>query len=120
MLDSEIRLLGKQLEKAAGVPAAHVARIERQRTINQRRHCTDVLTEIAQRSGSIGQHSRIVPGDLKRALSAIDALSTINLRVSAPADEVAVKMEDRGPSEGRPVQRIPRDRLIEQAEPLRN
>jgi hypothetical protein len=54
MLDRVVRLPSPQHEDAADVPAAREARVERQRTADQRYHCADVLAEIGEREGGIG------------------------------------------------------------------
>ena len=63
MLDCDVGL-GPQSSCAADEPAAREIRIERQGTIDQRRHGADVLAEIGQRLGGIGQDSRVVGSHL--------------------------------------------------------
>jgi len=45
MLDREIGLAGPEPEKAAYIPAAGEARVERQRSVDQPDHGADILAE---------------------------------------------------------------------------
>jgi len=73
MLDREIVLSGKHPDKAAQIPAAGVARIERERTVDQPDHRTDILAELNQRKGSIGEDARVILRGLERLPGNIDA-----------------------------------------------
>ena len=92
MLDREIGLTGPEPENAAQKPAAGVARVERQRTVDQPDHGADILAEISQHEGGVGEDGRVVLPDLERLPSKIDALAAICLRLLGPAvkDEPAV------------------------------
>ena len=66
MLDPEIGLAGPYSEKAAHKPAAGVARVERERAVDQADHRTNVLAEPGQHLGGIGEDARVVLPGLKR------------------------------------------------------
>ena len=59
MLDCEIGLAGPELEKAAHIPAAGEARVQRERPVDQPDHRTDILAECSQHSGGVGEDARI-------------------------------------------------------------
>jgi len=46
MLDREIGLTGQHPDNAAQIPAAGIARVERERTVDQPDHGTDILAKI--------------------------------------------------------------------------
>ena len=73
MLDREIGLPGTDPEQAAQIPAAGKARIERKRTVDQRDHGADILAEIRQHKGGVGEDARVVAAPLERPPSKIDA-----------------------------------------------
>ena len=75
MLDREIGLAGPNPENAAQIPAAGEARVERQRTVDQRDHAHDILAEIRQHEGGIGEDARVVSATSKRPPSKIDGLA---------------------------------------------
>ena len=116
MLDRDVGLARPVPENAADIPAAREARVERQRTINQRHHRTDVLAERGQREGGIGKGARIVAGNLQGAPGEIGALAAIRLGVLARTIGTQPLTADRGPSEGGPVTRVALDRLFEETE----
>ena len=66
MLDREIGLTGKYPEKAAHIPAAGKARVDRKRTVNQSDHGADVLAETSQYQSRIGEDARVVLCRLER------------------------------------------------------
>jgi hypothetical protein len=62
MLDRNVRLARPNPEEAADVPTAGVVRIQRRRMVNQCYLGSDILAEIGQREGGIGQDGRVVAG----------------------------------------------------------
>ena len=120
MLDREIVLTGKDPEKAAHKPAAGEARVERQRTVDQPDHGTDILAELRQHLGGVGEDARVVLRHLERLPSKIAGLAAICLRRFGPAVNDEPHVADRRPGKCRPVMRIDRDRLIEQSQSLEN
>src|ERR1700730_13312460 len=106
-------------EYSADVPAARKIRIQRQRTINQRHHATDVLAEIGKRKGGIRQDSRVVTGHFQGSPCEISALQTVHLRIFAPTVHKQAITAVSGPGERRAVTRIARDRLLRKTERLR-
>src|SRR5207244_12075572 len=85
MLDPEIRLAGPHPEKAAHEPAAGVARIECQRTVDQPDHRADVLAEPRQYLGGVGENARVVLRRLERPPGKIAGLAAGCLRLFGPA-----------------------------------
>jgi len=112
MFDRDVRPARPEPQVAADVPAAREVRVERQATINQRHHRTDVFAEIGERVGGIHQDVGIVAGYLQGPSRKIDALQTVSLRIFAPAVRNKPKTAECGPSECGPVPRIARDRLL--------
>src|SRR6516225_2360003 len=113
VLYCEIRLSGPELQGAADVPAAREAGVERQSTVDQRHHGTEILAEIAQRKGGIGDGAGIVTGYLQSPTGEIDALATVRRWIIAPGVQAAPIVAERGPSESRPIMRISFDRFFE-------
>ena len=95
-----------------------IARVERQRTIDQRYHGADVLAEISQHEGRVGQDARVVLAPLRAPAGQDRCLSTVRLRVFGPAVIDEPHVANRGPGECRPVMPIDRDRLFEQSQRL--
>src|SRR6267142_1047753 len=120
MLNRKIGLAGPDPENAAPKPATSEARVERQCTIDKRDHRVDVLAEIRQHLGGIGEGARVVLRDLERLPRKISGRAMAGLRVVGPAVIDQPHVTDRRPGEGRPVTPIDRDRAIEQAERLGN
>ena len=85
MLDREIGLTGPDPENAAHKPAAGEARVERQRTVDQPDHGADVLAEISQHEGGVGEDARVVLPRLERLPSKIAGLAASCLRLLGPA-----------------------------------
>jgi hypothetical protein len=79
MLDREIGLTGPEPEKAAHKPAAGEARVERECAVGQPHHGTDVLAEIRQHKGGVGEDVRIILPDLECLPGKINALLSIIL-----------------------------------------
>src|SRR4051794_19041807 len=116
MLDREIVLTGPDPKSAARMPAAGKARVDRQRTVDQSDHGADVLAEIRQREGGVGENTRVVLPRLERLPSKIDALAAVCLRLFGPISSVEVHVAARGQGQCRPVMSIDRDRLFEQSQ----
>jgi hypothetical protein len=113
-------LTGKHPENAAHVPAAGKARVDRKRTVDQPDHRADILAEIRQGEGRVGEDARVILPHLECLPSKIASLAPGCFRLFDPAisDEVSVAV--RRPGEGRPITGIDRDRLFEQSQSLDN
>jgi hypothetical protein len=85
MLDRDIGLAGPEPENAAHKPAAGIARVDRERTVDQPHHGGDILAEIRQRESGVGKNARIVVHLLERLPSKIAGLAAGCLRVFGPA-----------------------------------
>src|SRR5215813_8640125 len=116
MLDREIVLTGPGPEAAAKMPAAGKARVECQRTVDQPDHGADVLAEIRQQGGGVGEDTRVVLPGLERLPSKIDALAAICLRLFGPVGSLEVQVAVRRPGQCGPATRIDRNRLFEQSQ----
>jgi hypothetical protein len=84
MLDREIVQTGPEPQNATQEPAAGEARGKREGTIDQRHHRTDILPEIGQNEGGVGQDARIVARHLERLPSKIYRFAG-SLRFFGPA-----------------------------------
>src|SRR5216684_2099199 len=120
MLDREIGLAGKYPEKAACIPAASEARVERERTVDQPDHGTDVLAEKSQHEGGVGEDARVVLCHLERLPSKIGGLAAGYFRLFGPAVPDEPQVAHRRPQKCRPVMPIDRDRPLEQSQSLEN
>src|SRR5271166_4817015 len=122
MLDREIVLTGKYPEKTAHKPAAGVARVKHQRAVHQSQHGTDILAEmlLRQHKGRDGEDFRIVLPLLERPTSQIGRLAAGRLRVFGPSVVEEPQVTDRSPGQCWPVMPIDRDRLVQQAQSLKN
>src|SRR5260370_23893510 len=118
MLDREIEFTGECPENSAPKPATGEARVERQCTVVQPYHSTDVLAEIRQHECGIGKDARVVLCHLERLPGKIAGLATVRLRLFGPAVIAEPVMTVRRPRQCRPVMRIDRDRLNEQSQSL--
>src|SRR5215471_10798250 len=112
MLDCDIGLAGPKPHDAAVEPAAREARIEQQRSVDQRYHGTDILTESGERDRGSRQDSGIVASHFERSPSELRALPTIRLPIFA-----AIVIQQPATAECRegerlPVARIALDRLF--------
>jgi hypothetical protein len=116
MFDSKIGLSGPQPEPSATDPTARVARIDLQRTLNQRDSSLDVLAKITKHEGRGGENLGVVPADSKRPAGKINALSVARLLVLAPAIHAKKLMAQSRQAQGGCVTRISRDRLPKQAD----
>src|ERR1700756_1704343 len=119
-LDCSVKLARKKQENGTDVPAARKARVERQRPIDQRHNRADILAEIGQREGGIGQSARIVTGHLQRPPGEIDTLAAVCRGVGTRPIRLKPKAADRSPSECRPETRIALDRPLEKTERRRD
>ena|SRR6516164_3192002 len=88
MLDREVGLAGPYPDLRADRPTTCRARIEPEGPINERHHSIDVLTEIRECMGGVGQGVRIIAGGLERALSVLDRGATVSLRGFGPAAKI--------------------------------
>src|SRR5215475_339273 len=120
MRDREVGLTGMCPEKTADIPAAGEARVQRERSVDQPDRGTDVLPELTQHKSGVREDSRVVLPRLKRTPGKIDPLAAGYLRRFGPTISDEPQVADRCPGECRPVMRIDRDRLFEQAQSLEN
>src|SRR5215472_13989303 len=118
MLDREIGLTGKDPKKSAKSPAEGVARVEREGTIDQPDHRTDILAEIRQHEGGNGEDARVVLRHLGCLPSEIAGHISGHLRLFSPAVDDELHVAGRRPGECWPVTRIDRDRPFEQSQSL--
>src|SRR6266550_685643 len=115
MLDPEIGLAGPHPEKAAHKPTAGVARIERERTIDQADHRTNILAEPRQHLGGIGEDSRVVLRLLECLPGKIAGLPMGYCRLFGPTLNDKPQVAVRGQRGRRSVMPIDCDRLLEQS-----
>jgi hypothetical protein len=120
MLDREIGLTGPDPEKAAQIPAACEAQVERERTVHQPDHGTDVLAEIRQHEGGVGEDARVVLGYLECLPSEIAGLAAVRLRLFGPAVNDEPQMADRRPRQCRAVMGIDGDCPLQQSQSIEN
>ena len=85
MPDREVGPTRQGSKKAAHIPAASKARIDCQRTVHQTDHRADVLAEVSQHQGGVGEDGRVVLRRLKRLPSEIDGVAAGCFRVFGPA-----------------------------------
>src|SRR6516165_6402421 len=119
MFDRDVGLARPTSEGATDVPAAGVVRVEREGSIDQRHHGTDVLAEIGKCEGGIRQNPWIIASHFKGSSREADALPTIYLPVFTPTVLKQPKTAECTPRECGPVTRIARDRLLHKTERLR-
>src|SRR6266404_1020069 len=100
------------------MPAAGDVRVERQGPVDQPDHGTDVLAEIRQHEGGVGEDARVVLRHLERLPGKIVGLTTTCLRLFGPTVSDEVQLADRRPRKCRPVTGIDRDRLFKQSQSL--
>src|SRR5215471_13766941 len=100
VLDRDVGVARPYPELTADEPAAREVRVERQRTIDQRQHGADVLSEIGQRDRGIRQNARVVAGHFKGSPGEIGALQSVRLPIFAPTVPKQPKTAVRGPGEG--------------------
>src|SRR6516164_3645613 len=120
MLDRFVGLARPTSQYAADVPGAGVIWIEREGTVNQSDHRTDVFAEIGQRVAGIRQDAWVLAGHFKGSPREIGALRTIRLRIFAATVQKQPDAACRSPGERGSVARIARDRLLQQAKCLRD
>src|SRR5215831_9876821 len=120
MRDRQIRLAGPQTKETADIPSAGGARVERKGALDDRDHGVDVLAELRQHKGGIGENRGVIARSFKRPSSRLYPAATGGLRFIAPAIEVAPHMAHRGPGKGWPVIWIARDCLLKQGERLKD
>src|SRR5260370_27749744 len=75
MLDREIGLAGPDPEHTAHMPAAGVARVERERTVDQPDHGADILAQMSQHESGDGEDAGVVLRHLQRLPGEIAALA---------------------------------------------
>src|SRR5438132_8066194 len=109
MLDREVGLTGKGPDDAAQIPPAGEARVERQRTVDQPDHRTEILAQLSQYIGSVGEDARVVLRHLERLPSEVDGLAAECLRLANPAVTDELHVAERRPDQCRPVMPINRE-----------
>ena len=119
MFDRDVRLARPTSEGATDVPAAGLVRVEREGSIDQRHHGTDVLAEIGKCDGGIRQNPWIITSHFKGPSREADAFPTIHLPVFTPTVLKQPKTAECTPGECGPITRIARDRLLHKTERLR-
>ena len=120
MLDREIGLAGPEPDNAAQKPAAGEARVERERTVDQPRHGTDILAKSRKHEGGVGEDARVVLARLERLPGKIAGFVASCLRYFGPAFSDEPQVAGCRPGECRPVMPIDRDRLLEQSQGFEN
>ena len=115
MLDREIGLPGPGPENAAAIPTVGETRVERQGPVDHPDHGTNVLAEIRQHEGGVGEDAWVILRHLERLPSKIDGLTAISV---GPAVDGEPPVAHRGPGKCRPVMGIDRDRLFKQSQSL--
>src|SRR5712672_3299163 len=120
MLDREIVLAGPDPDNAAHKPAAGIARVECQRTVDQPDRGGNILAEIRQREGGVGEDARVVVRRLERMPSKVAGLAVGRLQLLGPAFSNELDVAVSRPGKRGPVMRINRDRLFEQSQGLEN
>src|SRR5215813_4460199 len=97
MLDREVGLTRQGPKKAAHIPAASEARVDCQRPVYRPDHGADVLAEMSQHQGGVGEDGRVVLRRLERLASEIDGVAAGCFRVFGPAVLDEPEMADRRP-----------------------
>src|SRR6516165_10616 len=116
MLDRQIGLTCPQPEPTANVPAQFEARVQGQRTVDQRHHRVDVFAEISEYGGGKGEDTGVASGHANSLLRQFDGFAAVRLAVFGPSVEIELAMAERRDRESRPVTQITLDRLPEQSE----
>src|SRR5215469_18493641 len=120
MRDRQIRLACPQTKETADIPSAGGARVERKGALDERDHSFDVLAELRQHKGGIGENRGVIARRFKRPSSQLYPVATGSLRFIAPTIEVAPHVAHRGPGQGWPVIWIACDCLLKQGERLKD
>jgi hypothetical protein len=120
VLDRHIGLARPQPEDTADVPSTREARIERQRTVDQRYHGIDVLAEKRKRLSGIREDAGVVFSHFECTLGEIGALPNIRCQILTPVIIHESIAAERGPSEGGPVIRVACDRHLKKPQCLRD
>ena len=85
------------------MPATREDWIEGQRSVNQRHHRVDILAEISQGSGGIGENGWVIPANAKRPACEIQAAAACRRRVIRPAATKEILVAHCAQSKGGPV-----------------
>jgi hypothetical protein len=86
--------------------------------VNQSHHRADVLAEIGQSMGGIGEGAGIISRNLQGTPSEVGALQSVCDRIFASALSHKPKAANRGIGKSRPVAWISRDALFKQLQHL--
>src|ERR1051325_4705589 len=113
MLDREIVLTGPDPQRPTQMPAAGKAWVQCQRSVDQPDHRPDVLAEIRQQAGGVGEDTGVVLPRMERLSSKVDALAAVCLRLFGPVGSLDVQVADRRQGQCGPVTGIDRERLFE-------
>ena len=81
MLDRNVGLTRPDPERATDAPSARKTRIQRECTIDERRHAPDVFAQIGRRRGNIHQYARVVRGHFQGPACEIEALGRVRIRI---------------------------------------
>src|SRR5260370_23502808 len=108
VVEREIVLTGKYPETAAQIPAAGIARVERERTVHQPDHGADILAQMSQHESGDGEDAGVVLRHLQRLPGEIAALAAGCPRFLDPTVNDEPQMAFPRPGKSKPP--IPTDR----------
>jgi len=97
MLDRCIVLTSIRPEKTADVPAACETRVQRERPIDQSEHHSDILPEIRQHEGRVGEDTWVIFPYLKGLPSKLNCREAGRVRLFGPSVKNQSHFADRGP-----------------------
>src|SRR5271168_4773510 len=106
MLDREIGVPGPQSQPTAVDPAAGIARIELDATIDQCGRRIEIPAGVAERVGSPAKGIWVVASAAQCALGKIDGAPAVQLGIIGPAADVEMSVTLRRQGEGEIVVRI--------------
>jgi hypothetical protein len=112
MLVGEIGPISPEPHPAAPSPALREARVELESTVDQCEGGRNILTEVTERIGRIGEDSWIIPGRLESSLSEPHAVAAC-LRLVDPAAEGGATSGKTLSARARPVIRITVECLLQ-------
>jgi hypothetical protein len=98
MLDYEIGLSGPQPEPATNLPVPSETLVDLQSTIDQRDSGVDILAEVSEDVGGIGEYLRVVASNSKGLPGKIKAVEALRLRELSPTIIVEIEVAPRRPN----------------------
>ena len=116
MLDRNVGLTRPDPERATDAPSARKTRIQRECTIDERRHAPDVFAQIGRRHGNIHQYARIVTGHFQGPAREIEAFTPVQIRIFTATVAHQHSTTNCSERECGSVMRIVHNRLFEEAE----